>query len=304
MCLLRVLTVSLTVTFALSPALSAALFLRGDADANGDVDITDPLYSLAYQFFGGLEPPCLDALDDDDNGQINIGDPVRNLHHQFLGLEMPAPGSFSCGEDPTLDFLDCQSHPPCQCLSEEEFKEEVVVSFSRDQCLRSPALVTSILGTQIVVCPQGNRLCNVLQDGCPLVYTDVDVAVDFDARIVEITLLGGLEALPVKLSSAFGGESKCTFDVTFDGPVHVPFVGGMRGEDSVEILGFGEPGVDRGRSSVSLALSSSDQGAQCDSILTLQELFVGSLIDALEEDLALQVAAIGETMVGLIICRN
>ena len=89
-----------------------AIFRRGDADADGIVNITDAIYVLNYLFQGGSEPPCLDAADADDEFAINITDGIYILNFLFLGgNEPPTPGPFSCGPDtPGEDGLDCQSY--------------------------------------------------------------------------------------------------------------------------------------------------------------------------------------------------
>jgi hypothetical protein len=94
---------------------AGSLFRRGDADGNGALELTDAVNTLSYQFLGEFGPPCLDALDWDDNGQIEVTDPIGNLARQFAGgTPAPAPGSESCGVDPTDDDgLDCASSPSC-----------------------------------------------------------------------------------------------------------------------------------------------------------------------------------------------
>src|SRR5262245_65281649 len=44
-------------------------FLRGDANGDRTIDISDPFLTLSYLFFNPTaEPPCLDAVDADDSG--------------------------------------------------------------------------------------------------------------------------------------------------------------------------------------------------------------------------------------------
>jgi hypothetical protein len=110
-------------------AVERARFVRGDANADGVVDISDVLFILSYLFLGGLEPPCLDAADVNDSAEpgqlffaIDLNDPIRLLNWLFLGnssLPSPAPLALrdvrsSCGPDPQFrDELDCSSYPPC-----------------------------------------------------------------------------------------------------------------------------------------------------------------------------------------------
>ncbi len=102
------------------------VFLRGDVDGNGSIEISDPINNLVYQFLGqgegGFSPVCLDAHDFNDDGLANISDPIANLSFQFLGTTPPAaPGGEACGVDPTDDSpevdgeLGCEAYPADLC---------------------------------------------------------------------------------------------------------------------------------------------------------------------------------------------
>jgi hypothetical protein len=76
-------------------------FQRGDANADGFLEISDPIIIFVHLFLGNPMPPCPDALDADDSGTIDINDGMFILNWLFQnGPPMPAPGS-SCGPDPT-----------------------------------------------------------------------------------------------------------------------------------------------------------------------------------------------------------
>ena len=80
------------------------LFLRGDVDNNGFVNLTDAVSLLLYLFQQGNEPSCTDATDIDDNGFVNLTDGVSLLNHLFRAGPAPqAPGFLECGVDPTAD---------------------------------------------------------------------------------------------------------------------------------------------------------------------------------------------------------
>ena len=87
------------------------LFLRGDVDDNGFVNLTDAVSLLLYLFQQGREPGCLDSTDIDDNGFLNLTDGVSLLNHLFRAGPAPQPPGFlECGVDPTEDNLgDCTS---------------------------------------------------------------------------------------------------------------------------------------------------------------------------------------------------
>ena len=91
-------------------------FLRGDTDASGVVDISDPIFNLTFQFVGGIDDlPCEDAADVDDSSVVDISDPIYNLTFQFVGGidPPPAPGEKECGPDPTDDDLGCETFESC-----------------------------------------------------------------------------------------------------------------------------------------------------------------------------------------------
>jgi hypothetical protein len=83
-------------------------FVRGNANGDLAINITDPIFALSYLFLGGIEPGCLDAADADDDGRLNITDPIYVLNFLFLGGEPIPPPYASCGPDPTPgDSLTC-----------------------------------------------------------------------------------------------------------------------------------------------------------------------------------------------------
>ena len=93
-------------------------FKRGDTDASGVVDISDPIFNLTFQFVGGIEKlPCEDAADVDDSGVVDISDPIYSLTFQFVGgiAPPPAPGPTDCGPDPTADDRTCDDYPQEKC---------------------------------------------------------------------------------------------------------------------------------------------------------------------------------------------
>lgn len=85
-------------------------FLRGDTNADGEVDISDAVASLGSLFLGFRSPPCADAADADDSGTLNVSDPIYVLAFLFnQGTPPPPPGPHFPGLDPTPDGLGCDS---------------------------------------------------------------------------------------------------------------------------------------------------------------------------------------------------
>src|SRR6267143_2082448 len=72
-------------------------FIRGDANGDGAVDISDSIATLAFLFLGNpAKLECDDAADSNDDGTVDISDPVRTLEFMFLGTgEIPPPQA--CG---------------------------------------------------------------------------------------------------------------------------------------------------------------------------------------------------------------
>jgi hypothetical protein len=82
-------------------------FIRGDANDDLAVDLSDAVFTLNHLFLGDRPPRCRDAADANDDGHLDIGDPVATLEALFRGGSIPSP-SEAPGEDPTPeDPLDC-----------------------------------------------------------------------------------------------------------------------------------------------------------------------------------------------------
>lgn len=91
----------------------AYLFVRGDANADEHVDISDATHVLSHLFTAGLEPSCLKAADANDDGLLDVSDPVFLLTYLFGGgPALPSPAD-ACGVDLTDDPLTCTSYPSC-----------------------------------------------------------------------------------------------------------------------------------------------------------------------------------------------
>jgi len=89
-------------------------FVRGDANADGQITIADPIRILTYLFAGSVTLPCEDAADVSDDGTLNIGDAISLLGYLFLGT-LPPPSPFpKCGADDRLDDLGCERYSGCR----------------------------------------------------------------------------------------------------------------------------------------------------------------------------------------------
>lgn len=87
---------------------------RGDANADGRVDIADPIWILSELFLGGAPTECRDAADANDDGAEDASDAIFLFDYLFSdGVRTPpAPGPHACGPDPTDDGFDCPRTPP------------------------------------------------------------------------------------------------------------------------------------------------------------------------------------------------
>lgn len=95
-------------------APGAEAFRRGDANGDGQVDISDPITVLGHLFAGApAELACGKSADSNDDGQIDIADPIFTLAYVFLGAAAPRAPFPDCGEDVTADFLTCESYTAC-----------------------------------------------------------------------------------------------------------------------------------------------------------------------------------------------
>jgi len=73
--------------------------IRGDANFDGNFDVSDPVLVISYLFLGQAQPLCARAADYEPDGRIDISDSIRMLGALFLGREGDSPG-----ED---DLVEC-----------------------------------------------------------------------------------------------------------------------------------------------------------------------------------------------------
>ena len=85
------------------------VFVRGDADDNGIINLTDAIFNLNYLFIGGAEPTCQDSADADNNGSLQLTDGVFILMFLFNGGAPPPDPGAECGVDPAdpADGMAC-----------------------------------------------------------------------------------------------------------------------------------------------------------------------------------------------------
>ncbi|MCA8962584.1 MAG: hypothetical protein KDC38_18795, partial [Planctomycetes bacterium] len=93
------------VDLADCPTMTSIPFIRADANADGALDISDPVLTLTWLFSGGTVP-CPLALDANADASINLADAVFALATLF-----------SMGAPPSLPYPDCGIvlDPPLPC---------------------------------------------------------------------------------------------------------------------------------------------------------------------------------------------
>lgn len=84
-------------------------FLRGDANGDGAIDVSDAVRILIGLFVAGDTVDCPDAFDVDDSGALDSTDALALLGYLFRG-GLPPPGPFpAAGDDPSpTDPLECR----------------------------------------------------------------------------------------------------------------------------------------------------------------------------------------------------
>lgn len=71
-------------------------FVRGDANDDGDVNLSDCVFILVHLFIGGAEPPCLATADTDADGGVDLGSAIYLLNYLFTGGPAPPEPFVAC----------------------------------------------------------------------------------------------------------------------------------------------------------------------------------------------------------------
>ena len=104
----------ITIPGAIQVVPVGVQFIRGDANQDAGVAISDAVFTLGYLFLAGEEKPCRDAMDVNDDGVVNVADPTRLLNFLFVAGEKPPQPFPACGLDPTEDGSeDCEFFHEC-----------------------------------------------------------------------------------------------------------------------------------------------------------------------------------------------
>ncbi len=97
------------------PPPKSVPFIRGDANADKQIDISDAISILEWLFLGGKKPECGETADTNDDDRVDLTDAVNILYALFLGTGTIAPPN-ACGESGLLanEDTDCPSFAGCR----------------------------------------------------------------------------------------------------------------------------------------------------------------------------------------------
>lgn len=268
-------------------------FIRGDANLDGQVDISDPVTLLGILFLGNENPGCADAMDANDSGEADISDAIFTLAYLFSGGRMPPPPFGECGCDETDDdALDCLtaaegcSSDPCGvvkipvCIDQEFLTQMIRREVPPTICIEPDAAVIEVTDTMTAtVCPADEETLCEGQPGCPVAVTEITAVLDMENERLIGHMEGNVQSLTIRVNSGIGRPTDCQVNIDFSGDMIVPFTTGFDDEDNlilVEILP-----IEFDRDSVEVDLSARG-GFICSLLAGFQDLFIEDLINQLE----------------------
>jgi hypothetical protein len=183
--------------------LAAQAFLRGDANSDGAVSISDSHAILSYLFRGNATPTCLRTGDVNADQHMDISDAIFLLNFLFLGGTPPCAPFPSPGEDAGSE-LTCKSY---------ELQPKLEDAAAR---LR---IADAIAG------PDGRATLNLFASNsagiagysASIVLVGGRFGSGGSATDLSDTLAGGFLG-----AKAFGGKIRVGFLSSLTGPIHIP----------------------------------------------------------------------------------
>ena len=99
----------------ISLARQEVRFVRGDANDDTQVNLTDAVFILSHLFMGEEAPACLAAADSTGNRALDLSDSVFLLNYLFNGGDAPPAPFPGCGTTRIdEDDLPCESATGCE----------------------------------------------------------------------------------------------------------------------------------------------------------------------------------------------
>ena len=273
----------------------AAQFIRGDANLDGQIDISDPVTLLGILFLGNADPGCRDAQDANDSGEADISDAIFLLTYLFSGGRVPPAPSGVCGCDETDDDeLDCLTaaegcpSDPCGpidvpvCIDQEFLTMMIRREVPPTICIAPDAAEIEVTDTMTaIVCPgDENTMCEG-EPGCPVSITEITANLDIENDQMNGNIQGNVQDLTIRVNnSLFGGDTDCQVDIDFSGDVIIPFVRGWDDDDNLILVKILPIRFDRDTVVVELSASG---GFICSLLAGFKDLFIEDLILQLEQ---------------------
>ncbi len=96
-----------------SPSANTPLFVRGDSNTDGVVDLSDSIHLLDALFVNRRPFDCTDASDANDDGNTDVSDAVYVLNYLFVGTAQPPAPYPECGGDASADAHGCGKNEAC-----------------------------------------------------------------------------------------------------------------------------------------------------------------------------------------------
>ena len=157
---LLVLTVAALVTVgaprlqAQTPDAQCQPFLRGDANADGKLGLSDAVTILGFAFLGSDAPSCMKATDiNSDGAAAEMSDAIYLLSFNFLGGAAPASPFPDCGVEEKDSGLSCVSYAPCAdfVCPGQEISEEEALSQIEGEFVAPATPVVQLSRTELIV---------------------------------------------------------------------------------------------------------------------------------------------------------
>jgi hypothetical protein len=95
------------------PPAPPVLFIRGDSNSSGAVDISDGVFTLGFLFRSERRPTCDSAADSNGDGGIDISDAVYLFQYLFAGGNPPPAPFPACGEAGKGGGDGCEESAAC-----------------------------------------------------------------------------------------------------------------------------------------------------------------------------------------------
>ncbi len=292
------------VTVRSAAAQDLPLFVRGDTNLDGRVDISDPILTLGVLFLGDASPGCDDAMDGDDSGIVDLSDSVYVLNFLFQG-GAPIPAPFpDCGIDLTADAIGCDTSPEscaAPCFDNAALNALIAESVPEVICVAADSATITVEDFEVEIVPgdladpdcdgEGNP-------GSPIELDSVVGEIDRDAREIRAAISGSVEGLPIRVTSALLGQTDCTLIVPeFSATAVIPFVAEEDENGNLVVQEVLEGHLE----DVEVDLEA-EGGLVCSLFAALQDAFIEDLIAELEVAANEALAEVRAQVVGQSIC--